>query len=1026
MKILAIRGCNLASIDGEFEVDFRKEPLSSAGIFAITGNTGAGKTTILDAMCIALYRESPRLDNIEGGDYIEQSMRVNDIRSILRKGRGRGYAEVDFLAVDGKEYRVRWSIARAHGRADGKMQSAEMYMTDLATGERRKLSAKEHQTEIPRLIGLEYPQFTRSVLLAQGRFSAFLKADEDEKAKMLSALTDTGIYSRISAAIFAKRKEAAQDIELLEAKRRDLQLLSDDEVATAKEEIESLEKEQRLKRENIEVLKAKLEWLARLAAINMQLAQAQKEVTETKQRLEKAAPEIEKLRLIDSVQPIRDVYMTLRDTALQQGNDKEQLAVYEKQLEAKNEGYEKARKSVEDAVATQERINAEYIEKQPLIAEASETEEQYAKDKRVHDELATDTKRIDAALERFSAEIAACDRQLSTLAVEHEEKSAWFEKNAHYSTAIQMIPTIVANIKAIEDEKLEVQRKEKALAVARELLVTHEKHLLQARESEEALKQTMSSEIAALRKRLVEGEPCPVCGSRHHENIEVAANLLQEEKLEEMKEANRKLIEHLEGNISNCRSEIEKLQAAIELHNSSIARNHNANLSLLAGVEDAATLLTRKNAASDLTGLYTKWNSYKERMHAITNEINVCTANKVGHHSRLQDAQKELKEKKARIEELESGMQKQKQHLASLLGDWKSANEMQQHYINAIANVNKLFADAVQTKAEIESVRGRLKGEITAITRRLADTAVKLESLRAKINDFLVSRDDNMDATTLDALLQVEHTAVAAMRSNIEQLMQAITGAETRMREREQLLADHMNAPAKTTEEENADSIKQTLLLLEGETKGIGERITLVKAQLLKDEKNREQFGKYSAEYNSKLEQKLHWDILDKLFGSATGDKLMRYAQEYTLDILLGVANEHLYDMTKRYRLARIADGSLGIKVIDLDMMAESRSAHTLSGGETFIVSLALSLALSSLSSNRMKIESLFIDEGFGALDKETLQTALMMLEKLQSSGRKVGVISHLAEMLEQIPVKVNVVKLSPGKSRVEITGKTH
>ena len=105
-------------------------------------------------------------------------------------------------------------------------------------------------------------------------------------------------------------------------------------------------------------------------------------------------------------------------------------------------------------------------------------------------------------------------------------------------------------------------------------------------------------------------------------------------------------------------------------------------------------------------------------------------------------------------------------------------------------------------------------------------------------------------------------------------------------------------------------------------------------------------------------------------------------------------------------------------------MMAESRSAHTLSGGETFIVSLALSLALSSLSSNRMRIESLFIDEGFGALDKNTLQTALMMLEKLQSSGRKVGVISHLTEMLEQIPVKVNVVRLSPGRSKVEITGK--
>ena len=103
-------------------------------------------------------------------------------------------------------------------------------------------------------------------------------------------------------------------------------------------------------------------------------------------------------------------------------------------------------------------------------------------------------------------------------------------------------------------------------------------------------------------------------------------------------------------------------------------------------------------------------------------------------------------------------------------------------------------------------------------------------------------------------------------------------------------------------------------------------------------------------------------------------------------------------------------------------MMSESRSAHTLSGGETFIVSLALSLALSSISSSNMSIESLFIDEGFGALDKDTLQTAMMVLEKLQSRGRKIGVISHLTEMLEQIPVKVHVKKLSPGKSRIEIS----
>lgn len=1026
MKILAIRGCNLASLDGEFEVDFRKEPLDSAGIFAITGNTGAGKTTILDAMCIALYRESPRLDNVEGGDDIEHKVKVNDIRTILRKGKGKGYAEVDFLAVDGKEYRVRWAIARAREKADGKLQNANIYMTDLATGERRELSAKEHKAEIPRLIGLEYEQFTRSVLLAQGRFSAFLKANENEKAKMLTTLTDTGIYSHISTAIYAKRKEAAEEIELLEAKRRDLQLLSDDEIKANEDELERLDKELQQKRESREVLKAKLEWLTRLAAINEQLAKAQRELLETKERLDKAQPEIERLKLIDSVQPIRDDYTSLRDTRLQHTTGKQQLALLERELEQKNEGFEKAAKSVSDAVANQDRLNAEYTGKLPFISMAREVEELHAKDMRLHDELAAEVKRINETIARYRAEVAACDKQLATLASEQNGKNAWFEKHAHYSAAIPMIPTIVANIKNIEDEKHEVQAKEKSLAAARELLATHEKHLVKARESEEALKQTMSSEIAALRKRLVEGEPCPVCGSRHHEVTEITASLLQEEELERMKETNRKLLEHLEANIANSRAEIDRLQSAIELHRNSIARYHNANLAHLAGIEDAATLLADKNAATQLTTLLANWNSYKERLLAITNEINVCEGNKAGHLSRVQDVEKELNEKRIRLQQLQESIKNQKEQLQALLGDWKSADALQRHYIDAITAANKAFADATQCKVEIESVRGRLKGQISAKAQQLADAAVKIDSLLAKVEGFLALRDDNMEMDTLDTLLQVDHSVVAGMRENINRLEQAMTGAQTKKREREQLLAEHEKAPTRPSAEENTGNMTEALQLLESKIKEDNDHATLIKAQLLKDEKNREQFDKYSVEYNYKMEQKAHWDALDKVFGSASGEKLMKYAQEYTLDILLGVANEHLTDMTKRYRLERISDSGLGIKVIDLDMMAESRSAHTLSGGETFIVSLALSLALSSLSSNRMKIESLFIDEGFGALDKDTLQTALMMLDKLQSSGRKVGVISHLTEMLEQIPVKVNVVRLSPGRSKVEITGNKH
>ncbi|MDR1331402.1 MAG: ATP-dependent exonuclease, partial [Tannerella sp.] len=133
-------------------------------------------------------------------------------------------------------------------------------------------------------------------------------------------------------------------------------------------------------------------------------------------------------------------------------------------------------------------------------------------------------------------------------------------------------------------------------------------------------------------------------------------------------------------------------------------------------------------------------------------------------------------------------------------------------------------------------------------------------------------------------------------------------------------------------------------------------------------------------------------------------------------------ANKHLHELSPRYRLQRIPD-TLALQVIDTDMLNEVRTVHSLSGGESFLISLALALGLSSLSSNRMKVESLFIDEGFGSLDSETLRIAMDALEQLHTQGRKIGVISHITEMTERINARINVIRASNGKSQIEITG---
>ena len=193
MKILSIKGRNLASIEGDFIIDFRSEPLRSAGIFAITGSTGSGKTTLLDAMCIALFYKSPRTYKAKtdkSQEREEDGIKENDCRSILRHGAGEGYAEVEFLALNGKEYRSRWSVNRARNKGDGNMQAARYELFCNSDNQFISKNKKENEETIVKLLGLNYEQFTRAVLLAQGEFSAFLKASPNEKAEILEKLLD--------------------------------------------------------------------------------------------------------------------------------------------------------------------------------------------------------------------------------------------------------------------------------------------------------------------------------------------------------------------------------------------------------------------------------------------------------------------------------------------------------------------------------------------------------------------------------------------------------------------------------------------------------------------------------------------------------------------------------------------------------------------------------------------------------------------------------------------------------------------
>ena len=229
MKIHAVRGENLTSLAGSFEVDFDAAPLRDAGLFAITGPVGAGKTTLLDALCLALFDRTPRLAE-RGGALIGVSddparLQAHDVRGLLRRGAGSGFAEVDFRGRSGRRLRARWSVRRARGRVDGRFQNQEMSLTVCETGEPLGGSKSETLAAIEGELGLTFEQFRRSVVLAQNEFAAFLQAKSKDRAGLLERMTDTAIYGELSIAAHRRAAEAREQIARLESRLAEVQVL---------------------------------------------------------------------------------------------------------------------------------------------------------------------------------------------------------------------------------------------------------------------------------------------------------------------------------------------------------------------------------------------------------------------------------------------------------------------------------------------------------------------------------------------------------------------------------------------------------------------------------------------------------------------------------------------------------------------------------------------------------------------------------------------------------------------------------
>ena len=955
MKILAIRLKNLTSIEGTVEVDFMAEPLHSAGIFAISGPTGAGKSTLLDALCLALYDKAPRfatsVENVNLADVGDNQINQSDVRNLLRRGTSDGYAEVDFLGIDGRRYRSRWSVRRTRNKINGSLQPQTLEVKELDTEKEFQGTKKELLIQLVELVGLTYEQFTRTVLLAQNDFATFLKSKGAAKAELLEKLTGTGVYSRISQEVYARNKAAQEEVTLIQNRMNVIELMPEEELLALQKEKElSIEK----RAAGIKLLAEQNEQLNVVRSLKIQ-----EELWKKKQQEEQEEQAREKV---------------LQGALASQ---EEGLVHFKAQWEAIQPDLKKARQ-LDVQIQSQQ---SSYIQSQQILQAANrQVAEQEQKMRVAAEQLQVSYSSLNRLLSHVGIEEALQLEQVEEILRQEESKLAaatstneerllrlnsfGYPLLAEEQVKLQKELTRQQNIRQLTETqtkaKTEIERLEKEVANCLKQLTEQETALKVTQRLYENARMAVGKDVKALRRQLQEGEACPVCGSTahpYHQEQEVVDTLFRSIEQEynvastNYQQMNNRSIalqrdlahqKTVDGQIAEQLAALYK--AGIEAGNEEQIQRRLAEL--------AERILEYRN-------LYAEWQrgdeeTKKIRTHceALRENVSLCrlAMQKVSSAKEqlviLQNAASgELK----RFEVIEKALNVLRQERSQLLKG-KSADEAEA----AVAKREKELNLALEkARKEVEAVHNRLSG------------------------------------------LQGEMKQIALAIGELQEQYKKIESPE--------LLPEII----KKQQEENLN---------------IERALSTMEACLLQQAKNKltvEQIAKELAEKQTVAER---WAKLNKLIGSADGAKFKVIAQSYTLNLLLLHANQHLSYLSKRYKLQQVPD-TLALQVIDCDMCDEIRTVYSLSGGESFLISLALALGLSSLSSNNLKVESLFIDEGFGSLDAESLRTAMEALEQLQMHGRKIGVISQVQEMSERISVQVQVHKKVNGKSVLTVVG---
>ena len=819
-----------------------------------------------------------------------------------------------------------------------------------------------------------------------------------------------------------KSNEAKEELKRIEERIGGVEMLSDEELSAIKQRQEALTQQMQQLDALKRGLEGKLNWYKQERLLSSDVVAAQAVLKAAQEKV--PSDEEHRTNLMFRFETIfqkYDTFMSYRALNSQHFDDKRALDNAIFNHDSKLEISERTKGFL---LSDQEKLAAHEAHSEALAPEIQRVraiEVQQGELAKQHQEVAADVNGQLKAQAVVEESIATLEKSRKAAAAKQQELMAWFEKYKAYSTIVPQVAMIVTQLNDLQLCQTNAQQATQSIAHHASELAQSEADLIKQQAELDKLNATLSIEIAQLRKQLEAHQPCPVCGSTEHPWSQVEGDTLGEKALELSKKSVATAIETLNKRIMEHREAMAREGSLKESYEQRSVALHQSLSETLSTLSHWETLFAEGRLISALQKLAKQWQENEQlQQELLQAEQQRCQKLEV-EQQQLKSVSELLTARQQQLKELKSRADLLTQERSQLL-DGKGADEVERQ-LRIEKQKLEIEAEQHRKSAEFYALEAQKHAAIRdEMQKREAVTLPKMAQIEGELTPWLKEQRFNISFADAVELAKLDPGYFVRQRQEYDGLKQQVINAEVTLKERQRVLEAHKRSEQRPHEGEGEAVLTEQMEALATQQQVAQKEQSELLVKIATHNEGIKRKALFEQEYQLKEGASITWQRLNELLGSAKGDKFKVLAQGYTLDVLLGYANVQLQDITQRYRLERVAPDSLALQVVDLDMLSEVRSVHSLSGGESFLISLSLALGLSSLSSNRMRIESLFIDEGFGSLDADTLRVAMDALEKLQTTqGRKIGVISHVAEMTERIQTQIRVVKESNGKSHIEV-----